>query len=96
MQYSTASQSHTRIQSITSLTKSQGGADGRDGAPWRDFTLHVNVRIAWCTMHGRSTHQCRNCVDVHGDCTTTDRSEDPRHMSHAREESSIAVGGAAA
>ena len=34
-------QSHTRIQSITSLTRSQGGADGRDGALWRDFTVHV-------------------------------------------------------
>ena len=41
LQYSTASQSYTRIQPITSLTRSQGGADGRDGALWRDFTVLV-------------------------------------------------------
>ena len=32
-------QSPTRIQSITSLTRSQGGADGRDRTLWRDFTV---------------------------------------------------------
>ena len=33
----------TRIQSITSLTRNQGGADGRGGALWRDFTVRVPV-----------------------------------------------------
>ena len=44
-------QSQTRIQSITSLTRSQGGADGRDGALWRDVTVYASRK--------RSTQICR-------------------------------------
>ena len=43
-------QSHTRIQSITSLTRSQGGADGRDGALWRDFTVLL-IFLPGCANH---------------------------------------------
>ena len=43
-------QSHTRIQSITSLTRSQGGADGRDGVLWRDFTVLLTI-LPGCANH---------------------------------------------
>ena len=45
--------------------------------------VHVSVCIAWCTMHGRSTHQCSaGRVDVRGAGTTLDRSEESGPQAH--------------
>ena len=46
LQYSTASHSHTRMQPITSLPRSQGGRGAWERL-WRDFT--VLVHLQYCT-----------------------------------------------